>query len=392
MRARVGAEGHHEGVSDRAATAQQARQQFWVRYARLGILATLLTALGLFLYLALSPQRPHASALRNLGLAAAVPAVALWVFPIARLAGSRWRWPFFYVWSLAQVGLITYAAALDGGSQSPLAVALFLPLLYVAMAYPPGGVAVIGLTTLGAFTAISVADNLPNRPTEVLMGTVLAVAGLMAVVGARHREIDHRALARATRRLTEEATIDPLTGCVNRRRFREALADEVARAARHGRPLALLAVDIDRFKEVNDAHGHPAGDRVLAALAELLRRQTRAGDVVARLGGDEFTVLLPECTRADAEHLALRISRLPVQVADVPPVGISVGFAVAEGSGPVDPEELISQADASLYAVKRAAASSVVLEPARPAGRVATHAGPEVPPADQPPPVSAAAG
>jgi diguanylate cyclase (GGDEF)-like protein len=327
---------------------------FWVRYARLGTLISLLTAAGLFLYLALAPERPHIGALRVTGAAVAGFSVMLIAVPVHRLTGSRWRWLYFYSWSFASIGVIAYAAALDGGASSPLAIALFLPLLYVAMAYPPQGVAMVAAADLVAFVVVGIGDHAPNTPYEVLVGLVLALSGVMSVVGARHRAFERAALSRIRNRLMEEATVDSLTGCANRRAFLAALETEAARALRHGRPLALISLDIDRFKAVNDTYGHPAGDRVLVALGQSLRAHTRPGDVVARLGGDEFSILLPECGRTDAARLAVRLQSTTVTPVGLPPVHMSVGFAVADGTAPFDVRDLISRADQALYAEKRA--------------------------------------
>ena len=103
------------------------------------------------------------------------------------------------------------------------------------------------------------------------------------------------------------STTDPLTGLANRRRLRGAFADELNRAARYDTPLALLLVDLDRLKDINDRHGHGDGDRALQLVAEALRRTCRATDLAARYGGDEFVVLAVNTPATEARVLALRI-------------------------------------------------------------------------------------
>ena len=103
------------------------------------------------------------------------------------------------------------------------------------------------------------------------------------------------------------STTDPLTGLANRRRLRSAFADELNRAARYETPLALLLVDLDRLKDINDRHGHGDGDRALQLVAEALRRTCRATDLAARYGGDEFIVLAVNTPATEARVLALRI-------------------------------------------------------------------------------------
>jgi diguanylate cyclase (GGDEF)-like protein len=126
---------------------------------------------------------------------------------------------------------------------------------------------------------------------------------------ARPDAITHvgRAYNRVRGQLHSLVLTDPLTGCVNRRGFDQALAREVARTSRAGSELALLALDIDHFKSVNDTMGHLAGDLALREVGGLLLRAARTGDVVARTGGEEFCLVLPDTTAAGAYQLAQRL-------------------------------------------------------------------------------------
>ena len=107
-------------------------------------------------------------------------------------------------------------------------------------------------------------------------------------------------------RLLAQATGDPLTGLLNHRAFQERVESEVGRAQRYGRPLALVLLDLDHFKLINDAYGHQAGDAALMQAARLLEQGARAGDVLGRIGGDEFALLLPETTAEEALPIAER--------------------------------------------------------------------------------------
>ena len=159
-------------------------------------------------------------------------------------------------------------------------------------------------------------------------------------------------------RLRGLARTDALTGALNRRGFEPLLERELARARRSGAPLSLLAIDVDRFKSINDEYGHLWGDRALERLARSLASVCRTSDAVARLGGAEFVVLLPETDLAGARALAERaresvarqdLLRGHPDRADDARVTISIGVA----SGPLDGRALLAAADAALYEAKR---------------------------------------
>jgi diguanylate cyclase (GGDEF)-like protein len=148
---------------------------------------------------------------------------------------------------------------------------------------------------------------------------------------------------------------DALTGLPNRLLFDELVGSRLATADRHGTSLALLAIDLDGFKAVNDAHGHPVGDAVLKAAALRISRVLRGSDVVCRVGGDEFAVLLDETGLADAQHVAHKlIDALSEPYPGVSPaVSASVGIALHPGAGNTQ-AELCQHADQALYQAKRA--------------------------------------
>jgi two-component system cell cycle response regulator len=157
----------------------------------------------------------------------------------------------------------------------------------------------------------------------------------------------------ALRRL---ATRDQLTGLLNRREFDRILQEESERAARFGRPLALVLVDIDHFKRVNDTHGHPAGDEVLREVARRLGALMRSVDRVTRFGGEEFALVVMEMDRSTALETARRICeemrRTPIMVGSVElAVTVSAGVAVLPGDAD-DGKALVAAADKALYAAK----------------------------------------
>jgi diguanylate cyclase (GGDEF)-like protein len=146
---------------------------------------------------------------------------------------------------------------------------------------------------------------------------------------------------------------DGLTGLFNRRRLMEALDEEVRRGQRHDRRFAVLMADIDHFKQYNDTHGHLAGDRVLARVAEILRETTRDLDCAARYGGEEFFVLMPETTLEGAMEVADRMrARLAGEIIGGGHVTLSAGVAEFPVHGETV-EAIIASADAALYEAKR---------------------------------------
>jgi diguanylate cyclase (GGDEF)-like protein len=164
-------------------------------------------------------------------------------------------------------------------------------------------------------------------------------------------------MQRANEELTDLALVDPLTGLGNRRAFDARLADEVSRAGRYQTKLSLAMIDIDGFKDVNDGHGHLAGDAVLARVGTLLREVMRASDICIRYGGDEFAVILPDTGKTAAwlaaEKLRSALVDLTVSVADGQEVRVtgSVGVA-AHGEYNATATELLQSADAALYEAK----------------------------------------
>jgi diguanylate cyclase (GGDEF)-like protein len=187
-------------------------------------------------------------------------------------------------------------------------------------------------------------------------------------------------------RLEELSITDPLTGLANRRRLRGAFSDELARVARYGTPLALLLVDLDHLKEINDQRGHDSGDRALQLVAESLGRTCRATDLAARYGGDEFVVLANDTSASEALALAHRIratvrrlsaadARRDMRAPPPPLVTVSIGVADLDAVTLPAFELFYAAADQALYAAKAAGRdcarvappeSSAAFEPAPP--------------------------
>jgi diguanylate cyclase (GGDEF)-like protein len=163
--------------------------------------------------------------------------------------------------------------------------------------------------------------------------------------------------------MRSESARDPLTGCLRRSPAIEVLRTELVRSRRNGNPVSVIMFDLDGFKLLNDAQGHACGDIALSGIGTLLRHHLRNSDTKCRYGGDEFLVILPETPDGGAQQVAqnLRraISEMPVQWGEhMLGVTASVGV-VTHGTGQVSAEELVAQADAALYAAKRAGRNCV---------------------------------
>nr|WP_280712741.1 GGDEF domain-containing protein [Desulfobaculum xiamenense] len=163
-------------------------------------------------------------------------------------------------------------------------------------------------------------------------------------------------MERTRHELARLAAVDPLTGLRNRRMFMELARREFDKAKRYDTPLACVMIDVDRFKDINDTHGHEAGDRALKAIATELARHARRTDILARLGGEEFILLLPETglhgAFVSAEQHRQRIEELSIPLAPEPlEITISLGVTeLDEADSSLD--ALMSRADHALYAAK----------------------------------------
>ena len=199
-------------------------------------------------------------------------------------------------------------------------------------------------------------DQLP--PTTTLTFRTLNEASYLAVVAVAIAGLSQ--LRQTQAQLERAATNDPLTNVHNARAFSEELGQELGRNRRYGRPLALIYLDLDDFKRVNDAHGHVTGDAVLRLVADAMRSEVRAADIVGRLGGDEFGVLMPETDAAVAHAAALRLaSGIRTVFRGTPSVTASIGVVAVTGTE-AGTDELIRKADAAMYEAKRAGKDRVV--------------------------------
>ncbi|MGH9577502.1 MAG: diguanylate cyclase, partial [Terriglobales bacterium] len=226
-------------------------------------------------------------------------------------------------------------------------------------------------TVTAALCAIAVGDTMTNLASAtpqslnesllllLLFTSTLVITGLSlsAMVSERTRTLGD--LRAALHNLHTQAVTDPLTRLVNRRYLAEFLPREVIRTQRKGASLAVLMIDLDHFKRVNDTFGHDAGDIVLTQVAKLLMAHIRGSDIACRYGGEEFVLVLPDTTlegaRRRAEEIRVAVKELQLHHLENPlgPITVSLGVALLPGHA-ASPEALIRVADEALYEAKEA--------------------------------------
>ena len=274
----------------------------------------------------------------------------LWYFPWRRFPRNM-----FLVTTLSATGLTALIVYYTGGVASPFDAYFFLIVIFASLYYTRG----TAMLTAGAVFLSGLAPLAYDQPTQAwVLRQVALGASYLLTVWVQNLTLDE--LLRRERdgeALAEQARTDALTGLPNHRALMEGLDRELGRARRSGRPLSLLFIDADHFKEINDTSGHHAGDLVLCGLGRLLAGLLRTGDLLGRYGGEEFVVILPEADADEAleigERLRAAAAAHPFGPADAPGlrVTVSVGGATCRGvhcsSG-----ALLRSADEALYRAK----------------------------------------
>jgi diguanylate cyclase (GGDEF)-like protein len=248
--------------------------------------------------------------------------------------------------------LIGIGIALSGGPHSPTIAMLLLPIVTLPARFTTRGVyAGLGLTVVVLLLSTVAVDpaGFAADPTFVVIG-LASCAGLAAFA---------EALMRVELQQRSDAVLDPLTGLLNRNTLAGRFDEIAQQAALTGAPICLVACDLDRFKQVNDLHGHDRGDAVLRDAAYVLRKHLRSFELVYRLGGEEFLIVLPGCSLHEGFAIAERVR---VGLHDARPGGLAVtasfGVAAAAGADAAF-EPLFRAADAALYEAKRAGRNRV---------------------------------
>ena len=270
----------------------------------------------------------------------------------------------------ARFFVLASMASLVGSLLTALTVSGFLPYSFASF-----HAAEIGIMLDVVLLSLALADRIKmlreqGEAAELReLQQKLHSASLLAHANAQlERTVQERTaeLARARDEAERLARIDVLSGLANRRCFEEVAARELSRAQRYGLPLSILLIDIDRFKLVNDTHGHAAGDAVIRAVAAVSQSVVRDNDFVARIGGDEFSILLPgsglDQALVVAERLRMRLATTPVEHGgDVLAFSVSVGVSQWVATD-TDMGSLLQRADQALYAAKQAGCNQVATQ------------------------------
>jgi len=253
---------------------------------------------------------------------------------------------------------------------------MFIPAIVVSNA-PRRQAVFLVLLLLAFYLGLDMASEVYGPWTPLSRwGIHLVNAFNVSIVFAMFAYVAHvyrRAVVNAERRLHQLATRDSLTGLSNRRHFLALAEHAMARSHRHKRPLALVLIDIDHFKKINDIHGHDAGDKVLVRVGELLRNTCREEDIVARWGGEEFLLMLPDNDQSGAKKLAERFRivaqdqrltldvRSPDAVITEQGIAFTVSLGVAEVRSLEALNDAIARADKALYIAKAGGRNRVVV-------------------------------
>ena len=251
--------------------------------------------------------------------------------------------------------VLVYELNLRTPPEFRLGILYVVPVLLVAWHDGLGwGIGFAGATSLLRFV-IGIDQMPPDTPVAARAVNELAYVAVLGVAIAGLSQ-----LRRTQAQLQLLATHDPLTNVLNARAFTNQLSQELGRNRRYGRPLALIYLDLDDFKTVNDAHGHATGDAVLRLVADAMRSAVRQADVVGRLGGDEFAVLMPETEGMVAHAAATRLANgIRTVFRGTPSVTASIGVVSVTGTE-AGTDELIRKADQAMYEAKRGGKDRVV--------------------------------
>jgi diguanylate cyclase (GGDEF)-like protein/PAS domain S-box-containing protein len=291
------------------------------------------------LYVGLTWSEPHRLFLLLLFIVSSLG--SLGVYSVRQqMVRSPHRELLFLAWTMSDFALIIAGTVVDGGTSCPLVIVLFLPVVFSAMSYPVSSVVIVSATSVATYLGLAFSEGGTNLAYTVSFAFILMCTGILSSWQAQNQNRQHRALAKASR-------TDPLTGCLNRRGFEERANAELAAMRRSERGGAIVVLDVDKFKPVNDRFGHAAGDELLCWVVTTLLSTIRPSDAIGRLGGDEFAIVLPGIGPDDARDLMTRVGEALCERA---PCSLGVALYPHDGD---QLEELTRVADNRLYGSRR---------------------------------------
>jgi diguanylate cyclase (GGDEF)-like protein len=312
----------------------------------------------------LGPVRTAAFGVLTLAILISAPWMGWWlVAPVVACAvafgladrglatSAKPEYRIAFVWVCSQV-TIAACASLIGGAHSPGLAWFVVPVITLPVRFGTRGVAAgVGVTILLLLTVTFGLDfhHATEGPQYFLFPLAAIAAVALMSTALLSSDLEHRS----------EAVVDPLTGMLNRNALATRAAELAQQSAVTKDPVALIVGDLDRFKSINDGHGHAAGDAALRDVAYRIRKRLRAYDLAYRLGGEEFLVVLPGAT---PEHAAEVAEDLRAAIADMPVAGLHVtmSFGVAASApGEFDYESVFYEADLALYEAKHGGRNQV---------------------------------
>jgi diguanylate cyclase (GGDEF)-like protein len=294
----------------------------------------------------------------------------------------RWYWAMLIASLIVMLIILPQPIYLRASIVSFLYAALLVPQVVLIVHhgwFAEASLRTVALTMAMAVCALAVrgvhAWYFPQQyggPTQMSLGQGLTfLVTFLSVLGAGFGFV-LACFERVAQRMEQLASHDGLTGCVNRSTTDSLIDHELLRGQREGQPVALVMLDIDHFKQINDRFGHRSGDQVLRSFADTVRSRLRRSDILGRVGGEEFLLLLPATDAAGARQLADEV-RLAVQ--DQPNgeaggITLSGGVAVALPSASMTAERLYAAADRALYRAKNLGRNRIEVDPGTPGGEV----------------------